>query len=68
MVLWVVRNVGIYVLNEIIECSMEYVKCFQNLDGGFVYMFDGGESDFLCSVVVIVVFYNVGIYDGEEIE
>lgn len=38
------------------------------MDGGFCYIIGGGGSIFFLIVVGIVVFYSVGIYDGDNIE
>lgn len=68
MALRAARNAGIYVPNETIDRSVDYIKRSQNADGGFAYMLDGGESDFPRSAAGIVALYNAGIYEGDEIE
>lgn len=67
MALRAARNAGIYVPNETIDRSIDYVKRSQNADGGFMYMIQGGPSRFPRSAGGIVALYSAGIYEGEEI-
>ncbi|MEZ6109821.1 MAG: prenyltransferase/squalene oxidase repeat-containing protein [Pirellulaceae bacterium] len=68
MALRAARNAGIYVPNETIELSVDYVKRSQNADGGFMYMLQGGPSEFARSAAGVVALYSAGIYEGPEIE
>jgi len=68
MALRAARNAGLYVPNETIDRSIDYVKRSQNADGGFMYMITpGGESDFPRSAAAVVALYSAGIYKGPEI-
>ena len=65
MALRAARNAGLYVPNETIDRSIDYVKRSQNADGGFMYMITpGGESDFPRSAAAVVALYSAGIYKG----
>ena len=69
MALRAARNAGLYVPNETIDRSIEYVKKCQNPDGGFVYMLEsGGESAFPRSAAGVVALYSAGVYEGPEIQ
>lgn len=69
MALRAARNAGIYVPNETIDRSIEYVKKCQNADGGFMYMLEsGGESAFPRSAAGVVALYSAGVYEGAEID
>lgn len=68
MALRAARNAGLFVPNETINRSIDYVKRSQNADGGFMYMLTTGrESDFPRSAAAIVALYSAGIYKGPEI-
>ena len=68
MALRAARNAGLFVPNETINRSIDYVKRSQNADGGFMYMMTpGGESDFPRSAAAVVALYSAGIYKGPEI-
>ena len=68
MALRAARNAGLFVPNETIDRSIDYVKRSQNADGGFMYMIGtGGESDFPRSAAAVVALYSAGIYKGPEI-
>jgi hypothetical protein len=68
MALRAARNAGLYVPNETIDRSIDYVKRSQNADGGFMYMLsNAGESDFPRSAAAVVALYSAGIYKGPEI-
>jgi hypothetical protein len=62
------RNAGLFVPNETIDRSIEYVKRSQNADGGFMYMIQGGQSAFPRSAAGVVALYSAGIYEGSEIK
>jgi hypothetical protein len=68
MALRAARNAGIYVPNKTIDRCVDYVKRSQNPDGGFMYMLDGGPSEFPRSAAGLVALYSAGIYEGEEVE
>lgn len=68
MALRAARNAGIFVPNETVEASIEYVKRAQNPDGGFMYMLSGGPSQFPRSAAGVVALYSAGVYEGTEIE
>jgi squalene cyclase len=63
------RNAGLFVPNETIDRSIEYVKRSQNADGGFMYMVESPrESDFPRSAAAVTALYSAGVYKGPEIE
>ena len=62
------RNAGLFVPHETIDKCIDYVKHCQNTDGGFMYMAQGGQSQFPRSAAGVVALYSAGIYDGPEIE
>jgi len=66
MALRAARNAGIHVPTETVERCIDYVKRSQNEDGGFMYMLDGGESEFPRSAAGIVVLYSAGVYQSDE--
>ncbi|HXT61205.1 MAG TPA: prenyltransferase/squalene oxidase repeat-containing protein [Pirellulales bacterium] len=68
MALRAARNAGLFVPKETIDKSVEYVKRSQNADGGFMYMIQGGPSQFPRSAAGVVALYSAGIYEGPEIE
>jgi hypothetical protein len=68
MALRAARNAGIYVPNETVERCIDYVKRCQNPDGGFMYMLQGGPSQFARSAAGLVALYSAGIYEGDEVE
>ncbi len=68
MALRAARNAGLFVPNETIDRSIDYVKRSQNADGGFMYMLSGGPSRFPRSAAGVVALYSAGIYEGEEIK
>jgi hypothetical protein len=68
MALRAARNAGIYVPSETIDRCIEYVKRSQNADGGFMYLIQGGASDFPRSAAGVVALYSAGIYEGNEID
>lgn len=68
MALRAARNAGIFVPNEVVDASIEYVKRAQNPDGGFMYMLSGGPSQFPRSAGGMVALYSAGVYEGDEIE
>ena len=67
MALRAARNAGLFVPNETIDRSIDYVKRSQNADGGFMYMIQGGESAMPRSAAAIAALYSAGIYKGPEI-
>jgi len=67
MALRAARNAGLYVPNETIDRSTDYVKRSQNADGGFMYRIQGGESAFPRSAAAVAALYSAGIYKGLEI-
>ena len=67
MALRAARNAGLFVPNETIDRSVDYVKRSQNADGGFMYMIQGGESAFPRSAAAVAALYSAGIYKGPEI-
>jgi len=67
MALRAARNAGLYVPNQTIDDSIEYVKKSQNADGGFMYMLPVGESRFPISAGGVVALYSAGVYEGDEI-
>ena len=67
MALRAARNAGLFVPNETIDRSIDYVKRSQNADGGFMYMIQGGESAFPRSAAAVAALYSAGIYKGPEI-
>lgn len=67
MALRAARNAGLYVPNDTVQRSIDYVKKSQNADGGFSYMIQGGESAFPRSAAAVVALYSAGIYEGPEI-
>lgn len=67
MALRAARNAGLFVPNETVDRSIEYVKRSQNADGGFMYRIQGGESDFPRSAAAVTALYSAGIYKGPEI-
>jgi squalene cyclase len=68
MTLRAAKNAGLFVPNQTIERSVEYVKRSQNKDGGFMYMLQGGESAFPRSAAAVVALQSAGIYEGPEIQ
>ncbi len=68
MALRAARNTGIFVPNEVVDRSIDYVKQSQNADGGFMYMLPGGESAFPRSAAGVVALYSAGVYEGAEIQ
>jgi hypothetical protein len=68
MALRAARNAGIFVPNETVDACIEYVKRCQNPDGGFMYMLNGGPSQFPRSAAGVVALYSAGIYDGMEVD
>lgn len=68
MALRAARNAGFFVPNETVDRCVEYVKRSQNADGGFMYMLQGGPSEFPRSAAGVVALYSAGIYEGTEIE
>jgi len=67
MALRAARNAGINVPHETINNCIEYVKRCQNSDGGFMYMGQGGQSQFPRSAAGVVALYSAGVYDGPNI-
>ena len=68
MALRAARNAGIYVPNETIDRSVDYVRRCQNPDGGFMYQAgQPRKSLFPRSAAGIVALYSAGLYEGEEI-
>ena len=67
MALRAARNAGLYVPNDTIDASIEYVKRCQNPDGGFMYMLPSGPSRFPRSSAGLVALYSAGIYSGDEL-
>src|SRR5690606_24605369 len=67
MALRAARNAGFFVPREVIDRSVDYVKRSQNADGGFMYMLQGGPSQFPRSAAGVVALYSAGIYEGDEI-
>ena len=67
MALRAARNAGLFVPNETIDRSIDYVKRCQNADGGFMYIIQGGESAFPRSAAGVAALYSAGIYQGPEI-
>lgn len=68
MALRAARNAGIYVPNETIDRCLDFVKQCQNADGGFMYLLQGGESQFPRSAAGVVALYSAGVYEGNEIK
>ena len=68
MALRAARNAGLHVPRETIDRCVDYVKRSQNADGGFMYMIQGGQSQFPRSAAGVVALYSAGIYEGPEIE
>jgi hypothetical protein len=68
MALRAARNAGLFVPKETIDKSVDFVKRSQNADGGFMYMIQGGPSQFPRSAAGVVALYSAGIYEGPEIE
>jgi hypothetical protein len=68
MALRAARNAGLFVPNETIERSVDYVKRCQNPDGGFGYMLRQDQSAFPRSAAGVVSLYSAGIYEGPELE
>ncbi|HEX3726230.1 MAG TPA: prenyltransferase/squalene oxidase repeat-containing protein [Pirellulales bacterium] len=68
MALRAARNAGLYVPRNTIDRCTEYVKRSQNADGGFMYMIQGGQSQFPRSAAGVVALYSAGIYDAPEIK
>lgn len=68
MALRAARNAGLFVPNQTIDDTIDYVKRSQNADGGFMYMIQGGQSAFPRSAAGVVALYSAGIYEGQEIE
>ncbi len=67
MALRAARNAGLFVKNETIDQSIDYVKRSQNADGGFMYMIAGGESAFARSAAGVVALHSAGVYKGDEL-
>ena len=68
MALRAARNAGLFVPNETITRSIDYIKRSQNADGGFMYMIGpSARSDFPRSAAAVVALYSAGIYNGPEI-
>jgi hypothetical protein len=67
MALRAARNAGLFVPNETIDRSIDYVKRSQNADGGFMYTIHGGDSEFPRSAAAVVALYSAGVYHGPEI-
>jgi squalene cyclase len=61
------RNAGLYVPNETIDRSIDYVQRSQNADGGFMYIIQGGESAFPRSAAGVVALYSAGVYQGPQL-
>jgi prenyltransferase beta subunit len=68
MALRAARNSGLFVPRSTIDRCTQYVKRSQNADGGFMYMIQGGQSQFPRSAAGIVALYSAGIYEGPEIK
>lgn len=68
MALRAARNAGLDVPKETIDRTIEYVKRSQNADGGFMYMIQGGESDFARSAAGVVALHSAGVYEGPEVK
>ncbi len=68
MALRAARNAGLEVPKETIQRTIEYVKRSQNADGGFMYMVQGGESDFARSAAGVVALHSAGVYEGPEVK
>jgi len=69
MALRAARNAGLFVPNETIDRSIEFVKRSQNADGGFAYMLQGPrESAFPRSAAAVVALFSAGVYEGPEID
>jgi hypothetical protein len=68
MALRAARNAGLHVPKETIDRSIDYVKRSQNADGGFMYMIQGGPSEFPRSAAGVVALYSAGVYEGREID
>ena len=58
MALRAARNAGLQVPRETIDRCVDYVKRSQNADGGFMYMIQGGPSDFPRSAAGVVALYT----------
>lgn len=67
MALRAARNAGLFVPNETIDRSIDYVKRSQNADGGFMYMIQGGPSAQPRSAAAVAALYSAGVYKGPEI-
>src|SRR5262245_52026633 len=68
MALRAARNAGLRVPKDTVDRCIDYVKRSQNADGGFMYMIQGGPSDFPRSAAGVVALYSAGIYEGPEID
>jgi hypothetical protein len=68
MALRAARNAGLFVPHNTIDQCIAYVKRSQNVDGGFMYMIQGGQSAFPRSAAGVVALYSAGIYEGAEID
>jgi len=68
MALRAARNAGLHVPKETIDRTIGYVKRSQNADGGFMYMIEGGESDFARSGAGVVALHSAGVYEGPEVK
>ena len=68
MALRAARNAGLHVPKETIQRTIGYVKRSQNADGGFMYMIQGGESDFARSAAGVVALHSAGVYEGPEVK
>ncbi len=68
MALRAARNAGLHVPPKTIDRCIDYVQRSQNVDGGFMYMVQGGQSAFPRSAAGVVALYSAGIYEGRELE
>ena len=68
MALRAARNAGIVVPRETIDRAVAYVKKSQNPDGGFMYMLQGGPSEFPRSAAGITAMYSAGLFGTAEID
>ena len=69
MALCAARDAGIKVEKDVIDKSIQYVKCCQNPDGGFSYMADQGNgSGFPRSAAGVAALYYAGVFTGDDLE
>jgi squalene cyclase len=69
MALRAARNAGLFVPNETIDRSIDYVKRSQNADGGFMYRLQSPDvSAFPRSAAAVTALYSAGIYKVPEID